>query len=51
MPKEVLLLTGLPSKAYLKDFPREIQDNGMVKLGGGFSSLSKPPMGKLRQQV
>jgi hypothetical protein len=49
MSEEELPLTSLPSYLYLKDFPRVIQDNGKVKLGGGFSSLSKPPISKCRQ--
>jgi hypothetical protein len=36
---------------YLKDFPEEIQDHGKVELGGGFSSLPKPPVSKIRQSV
>lgn len=51
MSKSVLLLAESLSDLYLKDFPREVQDNGKVKLGGGFSPRPKPPVSKTRQQI
>lgn len=51
MSEEVFLLTNLPSDLYLNDFPRAIQDDGKVELGGGFSPISKLPTSTLRPQV
>ena len=44
----------LPKKSqraalYSTYFPRDISDNGKVRLGGGFSSLSEAPLCKVRQ--
>ena len=51
MFKRASLLEKLLSDLYLKDFRTEVQDNGRLKLGGGFSPLPKAAVNKLRQRV
>jgi hypothetical protein len=51
MSEECFLPSSLRSDVFLKDSPRETQDNGKVRLGGGFSPLFKVPASKLRQQA
>jgi hypothetical protein len=48
MSTAALFLADSLSDLHLKDFSTEIQDSGRVKLGGGFSPLSKPPLSKTR---
>jgi hypothetical protein len=51
MSTAALLLAESLSDLHLKDFLTETQDSGKVKLGGGFSPLSKLPRSKTRQPV